>query len=74
MRRLIGENPREFGGITPDQLETVLANKVEGRAGLSDTIYLNFRQRLQTLPVEGSYLNFTIKMIDGEAILVGSSA
>ena len=74
LRRLIAENGQAFLGITPDQLETVIAQKVEGKAGLSDTIYVSFRQRYETLSVEGTYLNITVKILNGKAMIVGSSA
>lgn len=74
LRTLIRSHPGEFGGLSPDALETVVSNKVEGRAGVTDTVYVNLQQKLAGLPVEGTYLNFTIKLIRGKAILVASSA
>ncbi|MFH2204804.1 MAG: hypothetical protein ABIJ96_16945 [Elusimicrobiota bacterium] len=74
LRQLIGENTRDFGGVSPAQLETVIANKAAGRASLPATIYVNFRQRHESLPVDGTYLDFTVKLINGQAVLVGSTA
>ncbi|MEE8425519.1 MAG: hypothetical protein V3S11_06800, partial [Elusimicrobiota bacterium] len=51
-----------------------VAAKVEGREGLADSVYVSFHQKIQGVPVEGSYLNFTIKLIGGRAVVVASSA
>jgi hypothetical protein len=74
IRQLIAEHPQNFGGITVDALETVLSNKVDGAQGLADTVYVNFRQTVNTLSIDGTYLDFTVKIIDGSAKLVASTA
>lgn len=74
LRDLINGNASEFGGVLPEFLETTVAAKVEGREGLADSVYVSFRQKIQGVPVEGSTLNFTIKLIGGRAVVVASSA
>ncbi|MBI5244870.1 MAG: hypothetical protein HY922_14465 [Elusimicrobia bacterium] len=74
LRKLIAEDPARFGGVSPDSLYTVLAKKVAGKAGLADTVYVSFRQQLDSVPVEGTYLNFTVKFFSGQAVLVHTSA
>jgi hypothetical protein len=70
---LIKRNPAEFGGLSVDSLRTVVAQKVAGQEGLTDTVYVTFQQTLSGLPVEGTHLSFTVKLIAGKAMLVASS-
>ncbi|MFH1723624.1 MAG: hypothetical protein ABII00_03265 [Elusimicrobiota bacterium] len=74
LRDLVASDPRRFGGLSPDSLQTVVSRKVAGREGLADTVYVSFRQHIRSLPVEGTYLSFTVKLIGGKAVLVSSSA
>lgn len=74
LRRLVADRRSEFGGIAPAQLRTVLAHKVPGQAGLSDTYYVNFVQLHNGVEVEGTFLGFTVKEVAGRPVVIGSSA
>jgi hypothetical protein len=74
LRRLVADQRGEFGGIAPAQLRTVMATKVPGQAGLSDTYYVNFIQLLNGVEVEGTFLGFTVKVVGGKPVVIGSSA
>ncbi|TBR17218.1 hypothetical protein EPO15_17400 [bacterium] len=74
LRRLVAEERGEFGGISPAQLRTVMATKVVGQAGLSDTYYVNFIQLHNGVEVEGTFLGFTVKVVAGKPVVIGSSA
>jgi len=74
VRRLIAEDPARFGGVSPASLYTVLAKKVAGKEGLADAVYLSFRQQLDSVPIEGTYLNVTVKFFAGRPVVVHTSA
>lgn len=74
LRRLVAEERGEFGGISPAQLRTVIAHKVVGQAGMSDTYYVNFVQLHNGVEVEGTFLGFTVKVVGGKPVVIGSSA
>ncbi|MDE2290837.1 MAG: hypothetical protein KGL53_02035, partial [Elusimicrobia bacterium] len=74
LRRLIQDNPGDFGGVSAAQLATVMAHKVSGAGGLTDAVYVNFKQVQNGVAVEGTYLGFTVKLIGGKAVVVASSA
>lgn len=74
LRRMVQEQRAEFGGIAAAQLATVIAHKVPGVNGLADTYYVNFKQLHNGVEVEGTYLGFTVKMIAGKPVVIGSSA
>lgn len=74
LRDLIQKRPQLFGGVTPDRLKTMVASKVGGAAGLSDTIYVGFQQTVNGVPVEGTTLHFTVKLLLGKAVVVASQA
>ncbi|MBI3299359.1 MAG: hypothetical protein HYZ75_14425 [Elusimicrobia bacterium] len=74
LRRLIQATPSEYGGVASAQLATVIAHRVAGQSGLADTIYVNFKQLHNGVTVDGTFLGFTVKIIDGKAVVIGSSA
>ncbi|MFA6030197.1 MAG: hypothetical protein WC969_10110 [Elusimicrobiota bacterium] len=74
LRKLIAADPARFGGVTADDLYTILAQKVAGQAGLTDTVYVSFRQQLNNVPMEGSFLTFTVKFIGGKAVIIHTAA
>jgi len=74
LRDHIARNPGDFAGLSPRFLTTVISHKVEGRMGLSDMVYISMRQQHQGLSVEGSYLTFTVRLVEGRAVLAASSA
>ncbi|MBI5598076.1 MAG: hypothetical protein HY928_18495 [Elusimicrobia bacterium] len=74
LRRLVQDQRGEYGGIASAQLATVLAHKVVGQNGLADTYYVNFKQLHNGVAVEGTYLGFTVKILGGKPVVIGSSA
>lgn len=74
LRGLIRSRPDLFAGLSEDAFRAVFVKKVAGTAGLADTFYANFQQQKDTVRVEGSYLNFVVKVIGGKAVVVGSTA
>ncbi|MFA6092046.1 MAG: hypothetical protein WCU88_04855 [Elusimicrobiota bacterium] len=74
LREAIAADPNRFGGISPDSLFTTLARRTPGVAGLEDTVYVNFQQTLNDIPVEGSLLSFTLKTMNGQTVVVHTSA
>lgn len=74
LRKLIAADPARFGGVSADDLYTILAQKVAGQAGLTDTVYVSFRQQLNNVPMEGSFLTFTVKFINGKAVIIHTAA
>ncbi|MBI4345498.1 MAG: hypothetical protein HY553_01495, partial [Elusimicrobia bacterium] len=74
LRELIRSKPELFSNLTPDQFRTLHVRKVIGKAGLADTFYANFQQQKDTLAVEGSYLNFVVKILGDKTVVVGSNA
>jgi hypothetical protein len=73
LRRLVSERSAEFGGISPDSLYTVFAKRVSGQGRLDDAVYVSFRQSVKGLGVDGTNLNFTVKLLGGKAVVVASS-
>lgn len=74
LRELIRSQPQQYGGLSPDSLYTVLAAKVAGRAGAADTVYVNFIQQHEGVRVEGTYLSFMVRLSEGKAVVIASSA
>ena len=74
LRDLIRSRPDLFSNLSQDSFRTILVKKVTGQAGLADTFYANFQQQKDTVRVEGSYLNFVVKMMGGKAVVVASTA
>lgn len=69
LRGIIDANPELFG-LQSGNLATVRALKVDGKAGLDDMIYVEFRQRIDSLLVEGTYLKFAVKMLRGRSVVL----
>ncbi|MBI5202483.1 MAG: hypothetical protein HY925_12905, partial [Elusimicrobia bacterium] len=74
LRELIRQRPDMFAGLSSDAFRTRHVRKVAGKAGLSDTFYANFQQQKDTLGVEGSYVNFVVKVMGGKTVVLASNA
>jgi len=74
LREHIRANPAQFGNLSPDAFQTVISQKVAGKEGLLDMVYVELRQHLNGITVDGSYLSFSVKMVNGKAVLMSSNA
>lgn len=74
LRDLIRQRPDLFSNLGPDSFRTRHVRKVAGQAGLTDAFYANFQQQKDTLGVEGSYLNFVVKVMGGKTVVLASNA
>ncbi len=73
LRELVDDDAAHFG-ITTNNLKTVHAKRFKGRGQQADSIYVYFRQTKNGIPVHGTYLSFTVKVIRGTPILMASMA
>ena len=74
LRNLINADPARFGGVAASSLETTISKRIEGRAGLADVIYIEFRQKHQGTTVEGTHLNFSVRVTASESSVVSETA
>lgn len=82
LRALVDQDAAKFG-VTSAELSTVHVRLVKGRGKQADTVYAYFRQQ-QTgtnpdgspyrIPVHGTYLSFTVKIIKGKPVLMAAMA
>lgn len=73
LREHVRSRPAEFG-VAPDALRTLLVRRQEGREGLADAFSAVFQQTQDGVPVEGSYLTFTVQVFEGRPRLAASEA
>lgn len=66
----VDRHPSRLGSLGLDDLDVVSSKRVEGKGTAATTFYVNFRQQLDGLPVEGTYLNFTVKALQGGPAVV----
>jgi hypothetical protein len=73
LRSVIDGDPMKYR-VTSAQLKTVHVRRVPGVGEQADTIYAVFRQQKDGLEVHGSFLSFTVKVLQDHPVIMASMA
>ncbi len=82
LRQLVDQDAAKYG-VSSAELSTVHVRRIAGKGDQADTIYAYFRQQKQgTNPdgspyhvaVHGTYLSFTVKVVNGKPVLMAAMA
>jgi hypothetical protein len=73
LRTLVDADPIKFG-VPSAQLMTVHVCRVAGVGNQADTVYAVFRQQKDGFEIQGSFLSFTVKVLQGKPVVMASMA
>ncbi|MEK7858918.1 MAG: hypothetical protein AAB320_07225 [Elusimicrobiota bacterium] len=73
LRSMIDADPAKYGVPNTD-LATVHVKLIEGTGNQADTFFAYFRQVKDGVPIHGSYLSFTVKVVQGRPVVMGAMA
>jgi len=72
IRSMVDADPARYG-VPSSNLRLVHSKKFESSGDLADTIFVYFKQTRDNMLVHGSALSFTIKVLNGKAVVVAQT-
>ncbi|HAM34685.1 MAG TPA: hypothetical protein DEB40_02735 [Elusimicrobia bacterium] len=73
LRALVDGDPAKYG-VPSSDLATVHVRRVAGVGHQADTIFAYFRQQKGGFEMSGSFLSFTVKVLQGQPVVMASMA
>ncbi len=73
LKTYISLYPHQFGDVKVEQLKQVYVSTIPGVDAKQSLVYVQFVQQQEGLDVEGSFLNFVIKILPGKTLLVSTN-
>ncbi|MDP3723357.1 MAG: putative Ig domain-containing protein [Candidatus Omnitrophota bacterium] len=74
LRRSLDQHPEWLGGLSPLSLAVNHVAIVPGQERQPDMAYVQFVQHAEGMPVEGTYVNCAVKLLDRRSVLMDAQA